>query len=61
MDESKSEIRGFPECDEGPDAASAFQKLLKKALATPPAEIKKRDKQWREKRAKMLNGDLKLG
>lgn len=52
MDDQKSDAPSREDYHEGPAAANAFQQLLKKALNTPPAEIKKRDKQWREGRKK---------
>ena len=31
-------------------AASTFKALVKKAVSTPPTELKKRDEQWRKER-----------
>lgn len=39
-----------PEYREGEQAAIAFTALVKKAVSTPPAELKKRDKEWRKER-----------
>ena len=39
-----------PEYQEGEQAANAFSSLVKKAVSTPPAYLKKRDEQWRKER-----------
>lgn len=39
-----------PEYREGEQAANAFSSLVKKAVSTPPVELRKRDEEWRKER-----------
>lgn len=48
-----------PEYREGEEAAIAFTALVKKAVSTPPAELKKRDEKWRKQR-KQTKGKNRL-